>query len=631
MAKKKKSSPPKRVLKRQSAPKIDIGALPDRRALEGIMQNLFGGMAGGGDQTPLDRAQAIMYDAFDATSPKERIKLARKALEISPDCADAYVLLAENAESLKEAMDLYEQGVAAGERAIGERSFREDAGVFWGILETRPYMRARAGLADLLWTSGRRDDAIGHLREMLRLNPNDNQGLRYPLASWLLAEGHDEELARLLEQYDDASASWAYSKTLAAFRQHGDTPATRKSLQSATKVNKYIPDYLTGEKMMPRERPGMYTLGSEEEAILYAAESLPAWKTTPGATAWLRESGPKKKRKAPKPKTQGPLPLVKKRLEKIPKEFDIWQADCRQFGPRIQEGGELHLPWLTVVMSRTNDLIHAQAMSLEPPTADALWDRIASAIQNPAVGEPHRPSELQIIPGERWDEIRPDLEEIGIVPAPVEELDLIDFMLGELQKSLSADAPPGLVDIEGVGPAELTGFYAAAAEYYRKAPWRKVGGEAAIRVESDSLEKGPRFAVVMGQSGMTFGLALYDDLKILRKLWDGNLSDKAGARETVALSVTFDTELDTADADLNAIEEYGLDVAGPEAYPTIFRKEKGMKIRAPLAWELELMEGCLQAIPDFIAEHPPGDPAKHKMTVPVASGKMHFVLSWVDD
>jgi len=86
-----------------------------------------------------------MYEAWDA-SGAQRVKLARKALEISPDCADAYVLLAEEtAENLAEKRELYEQGVAAGERALGERMFKEEAGSFWGILQTRPYMRARAG------------------------------------------------------------------------------------------------------------------------------------------------------------------------------------------------------------------------------------------------------------------------------------------------------------------------------------------------------------------------------------------------------------------------------------------------------------------------------------------------------
>jgi tetratricopeptide (TPR) repeat protein len=86
------------------------------------------------------------------------------------------------------ARDLYEMGVRAGERALGEEFFTEEVGNFWGILETRPYMRAREGLANALWALGERDQALAHYREMLELNPVDNQGVRYELADCLLEE-----------------------------------------------------------------------------------------------------------------------------------------------------------------------------------------------------------------------------------------------------------------------------------------------------------------------------------------------------------------------------------------------------------------------------------------------------------
>ena len=38
-------------------------------------------------------------------------------------------------------------GIAAGAEALGEINFQDDAGSFWGLLETRPYMRARHELA----------------------------------------------------------------------------------------------------------------------------------------------------------------------------------------------------------------------------------------------------------------------------------------------------------------------------------------------------------------------------------------------------------------------------------------------------------------------------------------------------
>ena len=173
--------------------------------------------------TPLQQAQVVFFQALDEPDPKKRVKLAKQALALSPDCADAYVLLSEQAKTAKEAVGLLEQAVAAGERAIGPAAFRDDVGHFWGLLETRPYMRAREGLAHALWGSGRRDDAVGHLQEMLRLNPNDNQGARYTLASWLADLDRDEELGQLLDRYDEGSTTWVYTRSLLAFRRGGDS------------------------------------------------------------------------------------------------------------------------------------------------------------------------------------------------------------------------------------------------------------------------------------------------------------------------------------------------------------------------------------------------------------------------
>src|SRR6516162_1169629 len=208
-------------------PKPPLENLPDRRAIEGSMGQQFTG-----DQdTPLGKAQALMYRAFEEPDDQRRVQLAKEALEICPDCADTYVLLAEHARRRKKALRLYEQGVAAGERALGTHVFQRDVGHFWGILETRPYMRARLGLAHSLWTAGRRDEAVRHLQDMLRLNPGDNQGVRYTLAGFLLFLGRDDELARLLDDYpDEDSAAWAYTRALLAFRRHGDTPEARRLL-----------------------------------------------------------------------------------------------------------------------------------------------------------------------------------------------------------------------------------------------------------------------------------------------------------------------------------------------------------------------------------------------------------------
>ena len=125
--------------------------------------------------TPLEKAQDLMYRAFDARG-RRRIQLARKALELSADCADAYVVLAEESFAPETARNLYEQGMQAGERALGPDVFTRHAGRFWDILGTRPYLRARLGLAQSLEDLGRSDEAIQHYRELLRLNTERQPG-----------------------------------------------------------------------------------------------------------------------------------------------------------------------------------------------------------------------------------------------------------------------------------------------------------------------------------------------------------------------------------------------------------------------------------------------------------------------
>jgi tetratricopeptide (TPR) repeat protein len=162
--------PPRKTKKTgMSAP----SQLPDLR----VIQSLLAKFSDGPQSNTVDAAQDIIYDAWDASDKKQRIALAKKALELSPLCADAYVLLAqETAKDLDQAIEIYRQGLEAGEKALGKTAFRKDVGYFWGLLEPRPYMRARHGLAQALWDKGLRDETMTHYPDMLRLNPNDNQG-----------------------------------------------------------------------------------------------------------------------------------------------------------------------------------------------------------------------------------------------------------------------------------------------------------------------------------------------------------------------------------------------------------------------------------------------------------------------
>jgi tetratricopeptide (TPR) repeat protein len=181
-------------------------------------------------------------------------------------------------------------------RALGPRMFEEQAGHFWGMVQTRPYMRARFGLACCLEDLGQVDEAIGHYRELLRLNPNDNQGVRDVLLPALFAMGRDGEAGKLLQQFGgDISAAWKYGWALWTFRREGDSELARQRLREAVRANRHVPRYLTGKAEWPGPLPGSYALGSEEEAVICADELGDAWRRTPWAEHWLNAVKPKKK------------------------------------------------------------------------------------------------------------------------------------------------------------------------------------------------------------------------------------------------------------------------------------------------------------------------------------------------
>ena len=262
-----------------------VPALPDRRAMESYLATI----AGRSRSDAITKAQDVMYDAWERTTSRSRVALARKALGISPLCADAYNLLAEEAGSVEEARDLYAKAVDAGELALGPKGFKEYAGHFWGFLETRPYMRARAGLADTLLKLGDEDAAISHYRDMLKLNSNDNQGIRYVLAALLLRRGEETGLKELLAAYEDeGSAYWLYTRALLAFREGGvDNEQAVTLVKGAWSANEHVPAILAGTKPPVFGDSGYVTMGGPDEATYYFTEFGSAWRRTPGAVEWL--------------------------------------------------------------------------------------------------------------------------------------------------------------------------------------------------------------------------------------------------------------------------------------------------------------------------------------------------------
>ncbi len=94
-----------------------------------------------------------------------------------------------------------------------------------------------------------------------------------------------------------------------------------------------------------------------------------------------------------------------------------------------------------------------------------------------------------------------------------------------------------------------------------------------------------------------------------------------------ALSLMFGEAFEIPVRDLEAIEKHGWPVAGPEAFPLVIRINPGLATCPPLAWELELLDGCLRAIPAFLANESAGA----LQIVRTETGKLTMRLKWLDE
>lgn len=226
--------------------------------------------------TKEEEAQELIFDAYEATG-KERDELIQQALELDPNNADAYNLLAQKANSSDEALYYYREGMIRGARSLGKEFFDENKGHFWSIVKTRPFMRAKYYYAFELFRNDETEEAMQQLEELLELNPSDHQGARHLLFTIYVEEDQFNKAKQLLEQYQEEHSPFIlYNRVLIELLQHGPTLQAKQWLKKAQKQNPHVLAFLLNE-MEFYDIPSMYTPGDQDEAKIYLSEFGHFW------------------------------------------------------------------------------------------------------------------------------------------------------------------------------------------------------------------------------------------------------------------------------------------------------------------------------------------------------------------
>lgn len=152
------------------------------------------------------KSDGLLMEAYAHEHEKDYVSalmLAKEALKIWPSNIDAKALEIDlEAQTSVERNKKLKRFANKVKKDLKKDGFFEDSiGHFWRRIDTRPYMRTMARYVNALIDCGMYKKAQEEIEEMLRLNPNDNQGMRYALMHLYAYLENNKAADRLYKEY----------------------------------------------------------------------------------------------------------------------------------------------------------------------------------------------------------------------------------------------------------------------------------------------------------------------------------------------------------------------------------------------------------------------------------------------
>lgn len=219
----------------------------------------------------MDQAYELLEEAENTKSKKKAIKLAEEAYEICPDCFDAVIFRAGLEDNQIKREELLNEGLEFEKDRLTEEGYFEEGniGKFYGIFETRAYIRGLSCKVYNLIAQGKIKLAMEVCNEILRLNENDNTGIRYLLAAIYAYFEDEKELLSLYEKYPEENLSMLFP-LLALYYKTENYEKAKEYLLKINKKNKNFIKLFKGTFEENEDIPsGYYSSGGSSEVAMY--------------------------------------------------------------------------------------------------------------------------------------------------------------------------------------------------------------------------------------------------------------------------------------------------------------------------------------------------------------------------
>ena len=275
------------ALERSADGAAELRPLPELAAAETRWREVFPQ-----SKPPLTMLATGDASAFDDPAPWLGLLEAQPLLWQSFDVLDD-LAMAVNALGVLGAEQRLEAPLLDRAITLLRLALQDDAQaeVPWGCLANRPALRCVAARAHAALAAGAWSQAQ-ELAEwlVLRLNPNDNHGLRGALARLYLAAKQTDEAIALSERYPDDLAEMTLNRVLALYMAERRGESLMAFADAARNHPAAVKMLLATNPRRPRSE-GEYgiVVGGDEEAWQYREQHLHLWAGC-GALEWARHA-----------------------------------------------------------------------------------------------------------------------------------------------------------------------------------------------------------------------------------------------------------------------------------------------------------------------------------------------------
>ena len=290
----------------------------------------------------------------------------------------------------------------------------------------------------------------------------------------------------------------------------------------------------------------------------------------------------------------------------------------------IQDRDEPYRPDMVLWMELPEGFVVGQAIVNPEDREGAVARALRSALTQPSVGSPRRPSAIRVADAATAAEVRAEVgRAIPVTVAPTPELD-------ELLQHMIETLPPGEDDEPSyfarghVPAAAIEKLFAASRRLFQVKPWAVADDTQVIRMDIPALGIEGACLSVIGQLGESRGVLIFPSIDDFEAFLDAAESGEL-ERGRIALSagwlgLTFEPATELPPSMRREAMEHGWPVESADAYPVVDRRDPDALPRPLVERDVQIATACALSLSAFFAKHA----AMFKSDTPAPAGESYF-------